>query len=103
FGRVTQCRTGHAFIGEYYSMFVSSENVDCPCGEQIQTREHILRECPRYKEYRYILKKASQDISLADILGTKEGIEALSEFLELSGAFTKTGRQRKQQEHPEYQ
>ncbi|KAJ3738285.1 hypothetical protein EV360DRAFT_2280, partial [Lentinula raphanica] len=48
FGRVTQClcRTGHAFLGEYYSKFVPNENIDCPCGERLQTREHVLRECP---------------------------------------------------------
>ncbi|KAJ3759891.1 hypothetical protein EV360DRAFT_40953 [Lentinula raphanica] len=46
FGGVVQCRTGHAFVGKYYSKFVPGENVDCPCGEALQTREHILRECP---------------------------------------------------------
>ncbi|KAJ3735324.1 hypothetical protein DFJ43DRAFT_983626, partial [Lentinula guzmanii] len=96
------CRTGHAFTGKYYSKFVPNENVDCPCREPLQTREHILRECPRYEDHRHILKKASQDICLADILGTKEGVEALSEFVEISGAFTKTGQPRKQHETPEY-
>ncbi|KAJ3911991.1 hypothetical protein F5877DRAFT_1668, partial [Lentinula edodes] len=55
FSRLTQCRTGHAFIGEYYLQFVPGENVDCPCGVELQTREHILRACPKYEEYRYIL------------------------------------------------
>ncbi|KAJ3840660.1 hypothetical protein F5878DRAFT_522408, partial [Lentinula raphanica] len=87
FGRLMQCRTGHAYIGEYYSKFVPSKNVDCPCGEARQTREHILRECPVYEDYRYILQKVSQDVCLADILGSEDGIEALTEFLELSGAF----------------
>ncbi|KAJ3861090.1 hypothetical protein EV359DRAFT_18096, partial [Lentinula novae-zelandiae] len=88
------CRTGHAYIGEYYSQFVPGENIDCPCGERPQTREHILRTCPRYEEFRYILHKVSDDICLPDILGTKEGIEALTEFLDQSGAFTKTGTHR---------
>ncbi|KAJ7725504.1 hypothetical protein B0H14DRAFT_2253530, partial [Mycena olivaceomarginata] len=44
FGRVTQCRIGHCYSGEYYSQFVPSESVDCPCGEAFQSREHIIRE-----------------------------------------------------------
>ncbi|KAJ3831292.1 hypothetical protein F5878DRAFT_549730 [Lentinula raphanica] len=97
-----QCRSGHGFIGEYYSKFVPSKNVDCPCGAELQTREHILRECPRYEDFRYVLQKVSQDICLADILGKEEGIEALIEFLDLSGAFTVTGRPRNQPEPPMY-
>lgn len=97
FGRIVQCRTGHAFIGEYYKQFVPSENVDCPCGAEFQTREHILCECPRYETHREILSKASKHLSLPEILGTKKGIEALNEFLERSGAFTKTGNPRTSQ------
>lgn len=95
FGRLVQCRTGHAYTGEYYSQFAPNENINCPCGEELQTREHILRICHRYEDSRHILRKASQDICLKDILGTKEGIEALTEFLDESGTFTKTGKQRK--------
>lgn len=46
YGLVTQCRTGHAFTGEYYARFVPTENVACPCGTHLQTRKHILLECP---------------------------------------------------------
>ncbi|KZV89833.1 hypothetical protein EXIGLDRAFT_576125, partial [Exidia glandulosa HHB12029] len=93
-GRVVQCRTGHCFQGAYYSTFVPSENVDCPCGERMQTREHTLRECPRYDHYRATLRAASRHIVLSEILGTERGIEALSGFLRKSGAFTKTGEPR---------
>ncbi|KAJ7163153.1 hypothetical protein C8R46DRAFT_1281547 [Mycena filopes] len=75
FGRVTQCRIGHGYTGEYYSRrkFVPSEGVDCP-SEEFQSREHILRECPRYEDQRHILEAVSRDISLPEILSTKEGI-----------------------------
>ncbi|KZT35123.1 hypothetical protein SISSUDRAFT_1064721 [Sistotremastrum suecicum HHB10207 ss-3] len=36
YGRTLQCRTGHAFIGEYYADFVQSEATDCLCGEHFQ-------------------------------------------------------------------
>ncbi|KAJ7618981.1 hypothetical protein DFH06DRAFT_83408 [Mycena polygramma] len=90
------------FVGEYYNKFVPSEDVDCPCGERFQTREHLLRECPRYQGQRYILEKVSRDVSLPEILGTKEGISALAEFLEKSGAFTKTGEPRRERTIPSF-
>ncbi|KAJ7705620.1 hypothetical protein B0H16DRAFT_1312765 [Mycena metata] len=103
FGRVTQCRIGHCFTGEYYSKFVPSENVDCPCGEAFQTREHLLRECPQYEDQRHVLEAVSRDISLPEILGTKEGIAALAEFLETSGAFTKSGKPRRSPDLPSFE
>ncbi|KAJ6614976.1 hypothetical protein B0H10DRAFT_1692192, partial [Mycena sp. CBHHK59/15] len=68
YGRVVQCRTGHTFIGEYYTKFVPTERMECQCGEPFQTR-----------------------ITIPDILGTEKGIRVLAKFLERSGAFTKTG------------
>ncbi|KAK0485344.1 hypothetical protein EDD18DRAFT_1053228, partial [Armillaria luteobubalina] len=89
FGRLVQCRTGHCFAGEYYSRFVPQEDIQCPCGEHLQSREHIIRDCPRYDGHRESLHKVSRDIYLPDILGTNEGIDALASFLEKSGTFTK--------------
>ena len=42
-------------------------------------------------------------MALPDILGTTEGIEALTEFITKSGAFTVTGRTRGEQQEPEYE
>ncbi|KAK1216502.1 hypothetical protein PQX77_020854 [Marasmius sp. AFHP31] len=103
FGRIVQCRTGHGFIGEYYYEFVPMKNTDCPCGERLQTREHIIRTCPTYEPYRHILRKVSKDIALPDILGNPDGIEALTEYISKSGAFTVTGRRRgERQEYEPY-
>jgi len=96
YGRVLQCRTGHGFIGEYYSQFVPSESVDCPCGAPYQTRRHLLQACPRYDEHRHILQAVSDTIDIPTILGTAEGIAALACFLVKSGALTKTGERRTQ-------
>ena len=78
-------------MGEYYKGFVPSANPACPCGETTQTREHIIQSCPTYEEYRTILRQASQTLYLPDLLGTKDGIQAMASFLEKSGAFTKNG------------
>ncbi|KAJ7048584.1 hypothetical protein C8F01DRAFT_1004247 [Mycena amicta] len=102
FGRLVQCRTGHCFTGEYYARFVPSEDVDCPCGEPMQTREHIFCECPRYADHRHLLRKGSPHLSMPELVGTKKGITALSAFLEASGAFTKTGHPRTPQTLPTF-
>ncbi|KAJ7048438.1 hypothetical protein C8F01DRAFT_957503, partial [Mycena amicta] len=94
------CRTGHGYTGEYYSRFVPDESNHCPCGEDFQSRSHILRECPRYNNHRHILKKVSRDIALPVILGTTKGISALAKFLEESGAFTKMGQPRRENKLP---
>ena len=91
FGRLLQCRTGHSYMGEYSQRFVPSANPACPCGETTQTREHIIQSCPTYEEYRTILHQASQTLYLPDLLGAKDGIQAMASFLEKSGAFTKNG------------
>jgi hypothetical protein len=96
YGRLVQCRTGHAFIGEYYAKFVPMERIGCRCGECLQTREHILRECEKYAQYRDLLGDASPELSLPEILGTEKGLQALAKFLEASGAFTKTGQPRRE-------
>ncbi|KNZ73082.1 hypothetical protein J132_01312 [Termitomyces sp. J132] len=91
FGRLTQCHTKHAFIGEYYTKFVPRKGKSCPCGEQFQTREHIFQTCPKYKAYRYILCEANKQLDLGILLGTKDRLKATAKFLEKSRAFMKTG------------
>lgn len=89
FSRITQARTGHAHIGGYYRWRVPSEIPSCPCGEVLQTRQHILQSCPLYSSHRHILRKISPTISLPVILGTEQGIKALARFIEKSDAFSK--------------
>lgn len=64
----------------------------CPC----------FGQGPRYENHRDKLRKVSRDISLSEILGTKEGIAALADFLKATGAFTKTGNPRQAAVAPEY-
>ena len=89
FSRSFQARTGHAHIGAYYSRFVPTEPVECPCGEARQTRNHILLECERYERFRHILGQHNEDRALDTLLGTEKGIARLAEFIEVSNAFAK--------------
>ena len=71
---------------------LSPDPISCPCDNTIlETRNHILTECPRYTHHRKILKKASRHLSLPVVLGTTKGISALAEFITKTGAFSKTG------------
>ena len=95
FGRVTQISTGHGFFGEYYQRFVPSCSPYCVCANPpavpiIETREHILFECPRYSLHRPILKNRP----LANLLDPDLGLDDLVKFLRKSGAFTRDGRPR---------
>lgn len=89
FSRVTQCRTGHAHIGEYYARFVPTEDRACPCGVASQTREHVLRQCPLYADHRHLLGISPGDRSMSNLLGTDKGIIRLAKFIEATGAFAK--------------
>ncbi|KAE9382790.1 hypothetical protein BT96DRAFT_794553, partial [Gymnopus androsaceus JB14] len=96
------CRTGHAYLGEYYSKFVPLKNIDCPCGKDFQTWEHVLWGCPQYEHHRHILREVSEDVLLSDILGMEKGILALVDFLKVSGALTQDGTMHKPPEEPKY-
>lgn len=89
YARLIQCRTGHAFIGEYYHRFVPSEDTSCPCGERFQTRAHVIQDCPIFRESRGLLSEVVPDLNLADVFGTKDGIQALGRFLARTNAFKK--------------
>ncbi|KNZ82139.1 RNA-directed DNA polymerase from mobile element jockey [Termitomyces sp. J132] len=94
FGRLTQCRTKHAFLGEYYAKFLPNENIGCTCSERYQTREHVIQNCLEYEEQREILREANEQMELGTLLGTKDGLEAMTKFLGKTGAFTKMGHLR---------
>ena len=89
YGCLIHSRTGHAFMGEYYNKHVPTEDRSCPCGVPIQSCNHILTTCPTYEDQHQILKKASEDLVMSDILSTKDGIEALISFLWATNAFNK--------------
>jgi hypothetical protein len=57
-----------------------------------RTREHILRDCPRYDIFRHRLTKAFPQLFLPTLLGTPAGITALFEFLATSGALSRSGQ-----------
>jgi ribonuclease HI len=88
--RVIQTITGHGYIGSYYARFVPDEPAACPCGEPLQTRDHVLADCKLHNAHRHVLHKACPNLSTALILSTRKGLNTLVHFLKDSDAFKKT-------------
>ena len=54
--RATRAILNHAPTGEYRARFFPQESPACPCGQSdIETRQHILTECPRFTKDRVSL------------------------------------------------
>ncbi|PCH41828.1 glycosyltransferase family 5 protein [Wolfiporia cocos MD-104 SS10] len=89
--RLVQTLLGHGHFGKYYQRFVPTESPYCPCGgTTVQTRSHILRDCPLHDDARIHLRQVSPALNLQTILTTKKGLTALSRFPAGSTAFTKS-------------
>ena len=72
--RIAHVLTNHAPTGEYRTRFFPNEPTACPrCDENtLQTRQHILAECPRYVDSFPSMadwgKNRRNDIALAGFL-----------------------------------
>ena len=81
--------TGHGFTGEYTAHFRPSsfDPHHCQCGEPLQTAQHVIAACPLHTEARrQFLLPISNTLSFSIIFGTKEGGEALGNFVATSQA-----------------
>jgi ribonuclease HI len=95
FSRRTSCTlyrlaTGHAFTGDYTRRFFSrhtQEQVACPCGEPIQTVEHLLLECPNFTAARQKHLTANGRLrNLSQLFNHPKRVSALLSFLQETGA-----------------
>jgi hypothetical protein len=90
--RAMQVLTGHAFLGEFYNRMIPSEKIDCECGEELQTRQHVLRDCPLFEAERFRLRKVIPSVDERKIVHSKAGRAALLDFLSNTRAFLKPHR-----------
>src|SRR5258708_2202307 len=89
FSRLMQCRTGHAHMGEYYRRFVPTQDIECPCGVQIQMRQHITLDCKLHRQHQNILGYG-RHAQWGRLIGTLKGIDKMIEFIKCSKAFDKS-------------
>ena len=92
FGRITQIISGHGYLGEYYLNFVHYESLWCPCTDKVsnptlQTRDHVLYECPSYEAHRHLIDNRS----IFSMINPKDGLQDFIKFLKGTGAITKAG------------
>ncbi|KNZ80902.1 hypothetical protein J132_03602 [Termitomyces sp. J132] len=99
--QLMQCQTKHAFLGEYYVRFIPDESNRCTCKNRFQIWEHIIKECPKHKRHRDILREVNAQLELGILLGLKKGLEAMAKLLAKMGAFTKMGENHRQSQKPE--
>jgi hypothetical protein len=85
--------TGHAFTGEYTQRFYAPhtpEQIACPCGEPIQTVEHVLTECPIYDAARHRhLSANGRPRTLPQLFASPKRVQELLRFLEETKACAK--------------
>lgn len=88
YSHTVQALLGHAFTGEYFARFVPRLHAACPCDDSLlQTRAHILVDCPLHEHARDALREASSNLSVDFLLGTQKGIMAVAKFISRSTAF----------------
>ena len=88
FSRLVQCCTGHAHTGEYYRKFIPMESMECPCGTNLQTHEHVVKSCRLFYCHRHTLG-IGQHAQMGRLMDTIKGIRKLITFIKRSGAFDK--------------
>ena len=85
--------TGHAFTGEYTQRFFplhTQDQLACPCGEPVQTIEHVLLHCPRYTDARRKhLTVFDRPRALHQLFNKPERVLGMLRFLEETGACAK--------------
>jgi hypothetical protein len=80
--KLFQLRTGHGVLGKYFQMrCINERNHNCECG-QLETVEHVLKECPLHSAERDYLRKVSPELDPKILLDTKKGLGAVVKFLD---------------------
>jgi hypothetical protein len=75
--KLFQLRTGHGALEKYFQMrCISEQSYYCECG-QLETVEHVFKECPLHPAERNYLKKVSPELDPKILLNNKKGLWGL--------------------------
>ena len=86
--------TGHAFIGAYTERFHpqhTPDQVACPCGEPVETVEHVLLHCPLHADarHKHLTNNGRPRGGLQQLFRNPERVLDVLRFLEETGACAK--------------
>ena len=82
FSKLFQLRTGHGVLGKYFrTRGIDERDHNCECG-QLETVEHVLKECPLHPAARDLLGKVPPELDPKILLDTKKGLGAVVKFLD---------------------
>ena len=82
FSKLFQLRTGHGVLGKYFrTRGIDERDHNCECG-QLETVEHVLKECPLHPAERDLLRKVSPELDPKILVDTKKGLGAVVKFLD---------------------
>jgi hypothetical protein len=80
--KLFQLRTGHGALGSYFKKkFIAERSHYCVCG-QLETAEHILRDCALHPTERSCLRIVFPELDLQVLLDTKKSLGAVVKFLD---------------------
>ncbi|KAI5118391.1 hypothetical protein M0805_007525 [Coniferiporia weirii] len=85
--RAVQVVLGHGHFGAYAARFLPDLPISCPCGAPLQTREHLLLECPLFQHARGPLPVEDRPSAQPPVWGSKLGLGWLFPFLRRTTAF----------------
>jgi len=82
FSKFFQFRTGHGVLGKYFrTRGIDEQDHNCECG-QLETVEHVLKECPLHPAERDLLRNVSLELDPKILFDTKKGLGAVVKFLD---------------------
>jgi ribonuclease HI len=89
---IAQFRLGHAPVNQYLKRIGRVDNARCPaCGDDEETPEHFLLQCPSYAHERWALaqnvKKKRQNMSMKTLLGNPELVLPVANYIEATNRF----------------
>ncbi|KAI5115066.1 hypothetical protein M0805_006802 [Coniferiporia weirii] len=88
--RAVQVVLGHGHFSAYAAHFLPNLPISCPCGAPLQTREHLLLECPIFQSARGPLPVEARPSAQPPAWGSKLGLGWLFPFLRRSTAFMRS-------------
>ena len=78
--RMKEIRRG--VLGKYFrTRGIDERDHNCECG-QLETVEHVLKECPLHPAERDLLRRVSPELDPKILLDTKKSLGAVVKFLD---------------------